>query len=153
MSREMRFGEDAGTEIIKAVRETNRRMRNAEPYRGRWFNRSGAGSKCELSYDLRIFWNPQAGTVEVGVTYNSVFESFDIAYNATAAEVGDELSTHSELVAESKTISVITAGPLPSSNMIIVVPEGVTLTRGSNTLVRRAASPTPEYRLDTCCAS
>jgi len=49
MSREMRFGEDAGNEIIKAVRETNRRMRNAEPYRGRWFNRSqpNAGTQAE----------------------------------------------------------------------------------------------------------
>jgi len=48
MTREMRFGEDAGNEIIKTVRETNRRMRNAEPYRGRWFNRTqpntGAGA-------------------------------------------------------------------------------------------------------------
>jgi len=49
MSREMRFGEDAGNEIIKAVRETNRRMRNSEPYRGRWFNRSqpNAGAATE----------------------------------------------------------------------------------------------------------
>lgn len=161
----MRFGEDAGNEIIKAVRETNRRMRNAEPYRGRWFNQHATIARCVIYYQLSVEGNPSGGTFIIYINDNrptpSVGYTITLNYDDTATEVTTAIETATGWTGYNIDFFVVD-GPLPNNAMFIRLPSDdvVTSVPGSSTVsgyttnahnLTRNGPLIPYTRMSSCC--
>ena len=113
----------------------------------------GAIGGCVSSYDLRLLWNPTAATMSIDVKLNGVTEAISIALTDDETDVKTAIDAHSEFVADSVHCTATSAGGFPSSNILVTLPAGATITDHAATLTRRDGSPTPEFRVDICgCA-
>lgn len=114
----------------------------------------GAGIGCAASYDLRLLWNPTAATMSIDVKLNGVTEAIAIGLTDDEVDVKTAIDAHSEFVSDGVHCTTSSAGGFPSSNILVVLPAGATITDHSATLTRRDGSPTPEFRVDICgCAA
>ena len=148
------MGREMVQQINKLFREWSAQYQNPAGHRGRWQDQATPG--CSSRYDLRIHWKPTAGSVIIAVTqYDSateldVSENITLDWDMTAAEVKAAIELHSVYVAETLT-ATCDNGPFPSSNIIVSLASGGTMTIVSDTLVRATAAPIPEFRSDLCC--
>lgn len=146
----IQFGERAGQQIIKTVREHARRMINEAPPRARWQQQQPLQA-CTRSYVIRLWWNPTAATMTLDVRYNSVTETISIGRTDDAAAVKTAIDAHSEFVAASVTCTVTGSGEIWQGNKLIELPSGASIVDHAATMTRRSIyDPNPEFTVDIC---
>jgi hypothetical protein len=117
-------------------------------------DRANTISGCATSYDLRLLWNPTAATMSIDVKLNGVTETISIGLTDDETDVKTAIDAHSEFVADGVHCTTSSAGGFPSSNILVTLPSGATITDHAATLTQRSGSPTPEFRVDICgCAA
>lgn len=114
----------------------------------------GTDTACIRSYDLRLLWNPSAGTMSIDVKFHDVTQTISIGITDDETDVKAAVDAHTEFVAAEVECTAESAGGFPSSNILLTLPSGATIVAHDSTLTPRSGSPDPEFRVDICgCAS
>jgi hypothetical protein len=94
---------------------------------------------------------PASGSGVINVTYNAVTEAISLPHNSTPEEIKDLIDAHSEMALASVECDVEAASDWPHGICLVTMPEGATIYRLSDSLVRRSGGYEPEFRVDLCC--
>jgi len=107
----------------------------------------GSATKCVSTIDFRFLNFPASGNGKIDLTYNSVTE--EITFNVSSdldTDVKTAIDAHSEFVAASKECTIAGGtGRMNGGNVLISLPDGATADWKSQSLVRSAFAPYPQF--------